>query len=198
MVTRARGEAGPVGVVLAGGASRRLGEDKALLAVGGVSLAARAAEKLREVCKEVVVADGGRGVVPELHSVADGVGRGPAAGVLGAAAAFPGRPLLVLACDLPAVPPALLAELLVSGKGDWVVPRWQGRIEPLCALYGAPALAALGRRAQAGSFALHLLLEEPGLTVELVEEILLASFGEPEEIFFNLNTPADLARWRRA
>lgn len=196
MVARARGGAGPVGVVLAGGASRRLGEDKALLAADGMSLAARAAGKLRAVCPEVAVADGGRAVVPGLPSLPDGPGRGPAAGVLGGAAAYPGRALLVLACDLPEVPTALLAELLVSGKGDWVVPRWDGRLEPLCALYRPAALAALARRVSAGEHALHRLLQEPRITAELVEGDSLARFGPPTRLFLNLNTPEDLARWR--
>ncbi len=196
MVARPPDEAGAVGVVLAGGASRRLGEDKALLAVGGESMAARAARKLAAVCAEVVAADGGRGIVPGFPSVPDGLGRGPAAGVLGAAAAYPERTLLVLACDLPEVPEALLAELAGAAGAAWVVPRWQGRLEPLCARYGPAALAALARRAAAGRFALHELIEEPALAVAFVEGEALARFGPPTRLFLNLNTPEDLARWR--
>ncbi|MGH9361785.1 MAG: NTP transferase domain-containing protein, partial [Thermoanaerobaculia bacterium] len=53
MVARAPGV---LGVVLAGGASRRLGRDKARLAAGGETLAARAAAKLATVCGEVIAA----------------------------------------------------------------------------------------------------------------------------------------------
>jgi molybdopterin-guanine dinucleotide biosynthesis protein A len=194
MVARAPGS--PVGVVLAGGASRRLGEDKALLAAGGERLAARAARKLAAVCAEVVAADGGRAIVPGVPSVPDGPGRGPAAGVLGAAAACSERTLLVLACDLPEVPEVLLAALAGAAGADWVVPRWQGRLEPLCALYGPAALAALARRAAAGRFALHELDDEPGLVIAHLEEEDIALFGDPARLFLNLNTPDDVARWR--
>ena len=51
--------------------------------------------------------------------------------------------LLVLACDLPRVPAGLLAALTHPAAADWSVPRWRGSIEPLCALYGPAALAAL-------------------------------------------------------
>lgn len=189
--------AAPVGVVLAGGASRRMGRDKALLAVsaGGESLPAAAARRLAAVCPEVAVADGGRGLLPGARSLPDGPGRGPAAGLLGAAAAYPGRRLLALACDLPRVPAGLLADLAVSPGCDLAVPRWRGGAEPLCALYGPAALAALAARAARGLFALHELLEEEGLAVRILDEGVIARYGTPGEVFLNLNTPEDWERY---
>ena len=183
----------PVGVVLAGGASRRMGRDKAVLtlAPGGETLAAGAARRLAAVCAEVVVADRGRGTVPGLLSLADGPGHGPAAGLLGAARVRPGRPLLVLACDLPAVPIALLAHLR-DAAADWVVPRWPGGLEPLCALWGPRALAALAERVARGLYALHPLAGDDRLAVRFLDGEALAAFGRPEEIFWNVNAPEDL------
>jgi len=186
---------GVVGVVLAGGESRRMGRDKATLATSRGSLPGLAALRLAAVCPEVALADGGRQLVPELRSVADGPGSGPAAGILGAAAAYPGRSLLVLACDLPEVPEALLAELARPSGFDWVVPRWQGRIEPLVALYRPPALAALADLVSRGSLAPQRLAEVPGLSVRYLPGALLVRFGAPERMFRNLNTPEELARW---
>jgi molybdopterin-guanine dinucleotide biosynthesis protein A len=192
----------PVGVVLAGGASRRMGRDKALLAAAGESLPAAAARRLAPVCAAVALADRGRCLLPGFPSLPDGPGRGPAAGILGAAAAYPGRRLLVLACDLPRVPEGLLAELAgLREDVDWGVPRWAGRVEPLCALYGPVALAALAARVERGLFALHELAGEPGLAVRYLEGDALARFGPPEDLFLNLNTPEDWERygqsWRR-
>lgn len=184
--TRQHPGAPPIGVVLAGGASRRMGWDKALSSLPGM-----AAERLAAVCAEVAVADRGRGLLPGLPSLPDGPGGGPVAGILGAAAAYPGRPLLVLACDLPRVPPALLAELTRSEGCDWVVPRWSRGLEPLCALYGPAALAVL---AEKGLRAPHRLGEED-LAVRYLEGDDLARFGPPEEVFLNLNTPEDLERY---
>ena len=187
--------ADPVGVVLAGGSSSRMGRDKALLAAGGESLPAGAARRLAGVCAEVAVADRGRGLLPGLPSLADGPGRGPAAGILGAAEAYPGRRLLVLACDLPQVPEELLALLARLDGCDCALPRWRDGVEPLCALYGPAALAALARRAARGLFALHRLIEEEALAVRILEGEALARFGDPREVFLNLNAPVDWERY---
>lgn len=193
------GIAGIIGIVLAGGASRRMGRDKAALPVGDAPLALRAAHRLAAVhpeVTEVAVADRRRGLVPGFPSLLDGPGAGPAAGLLGAALAYPGRSLLALACDLPGVSTDLLAGLAgFGGRFDWAVPRWQGGIEPLCALYGPAALATLARRVDAGRMALHALAEEEGLRVCFLEGEALAAYGRAEEMFFNLNTPEDVARW---
>jgi molybdopterin-guanine dinucleotide biosynthesis protein A len=185
----------PVGIVLAGGASLRMGRDKALLVLppSAETLAAAAARRLAAVCAEVLIADRGRAAVPGLPSLPDGPGRGPAAGLLGAAAARPGRPLLVLACDLPAVPVALLASLAeIARDADLALPRWSGGLEPLCAVWGPAALARLAERVERGLYALHPLAAEEGLTVRFLEGELLESFGPATELFRNVNTPNDL------
>jgi molybdopterin-guanine dinucleotide biosynthesis protein A len=201
-----------VGVVLAGGASRRMGRDKAALAVDGETLAARAARRLLVVCPRVAIADGGRGLVPGLPCLPDAPGAGPAAGILGAAREWPGHPLLVLACDLPRVSEALLRELVrllpvtpVTAGGeagaaadpDWVVPRWERGLEPLCALYRPAALAALAAAVERGIAAPHRLAEAAGLRVRFLEGERLRRCGHPADLFLNLNTAHDLEHWLR-
>ncbi|HYU31930.1 MAG TPA: NTP transferase domain-containing protein [Thermoanaerobaculia bacterium] len=187
-----------LGIVLAGGASRRMGRDKAGVELGGETLAAGAARRLAAVCPEVALADRGRGLVPGLLSFPDGPGRGPAAGLLGAARAHPGRPLLALACDLPRVPVPLLAELAGAAEGaDWVLPRWRQGPEPLCAIWGPRALAVLADRVARGVYALWSLAEDADLAVRWLEGDRLAAFGDPEEMFFNVNTPEELETARK-
>lgn len=193
--TGAAAETGPLGVVLAGGASSRMGTDKALILWRGASLAEHALRRLRAVCREVVVADRGRGVVAGARSVEDGPGQGPAAALLGAARVAPGRSLLVLACDLPAVPESFLAELVrrhrASGA-DCVVARTERGVEPLAALYGPRALAALEEQVRAGRYAPRELFARGDLRTEVIEGADLARHGDPERTFANLNRPEDL------
>ncbi len=174
-----------------------MGRDKALLRLGdsddsGETLVESTVRRLREVCGAVVIADRGRGLVEGVASVADADGaQGPAAGILGAAALHPGADLVVLACDLPRVPPALLAALAAL-EGDWVVPRWERGPEPLCGVYRPRALAALAALVRDGRFAVHGLLEDAGLAAAFLEGPALHAFGPPAEVFRNLNRPEDL------
>lgn len=163
-----------------------MGRDKALLEIEGETLLASAVRRLAEVCEEVLVADAGR-----LGGIPDGPGRGPAAGLLGAARARPGRSFLALAVDLPFVPVPLLAELARS-EADLAMPAWSGGVEPLCALYGPAALALLEERVGQGRLSLWNLPEEPGLSVRRLGDEELARFGDPARMFLNLNTPKDL------
>lgn len=193
-------------MVLAGGRSRRMGRDKASLEVAGETLAARAARVLASICPEVLVAAGGRDLVPILPAVEDGPGRGPAAGILGAVAARPGRALLVLACDVPRVPEALLARLAEAvepaadgdpaGAPDAVVPRTALGPEPLVAAYGPRALAALAAQVADGEHAVRALLARDDLRVEYVEGPELERFGDPATTLANVNTPTDYRRLR--
>jgi molybdopterin-guanine dinucleotide biosynthesis protein A len=109
-----RGEVG--GVVLAGGAARRMsGVDKAALAVAGVGMLDRVLRAARPLCERLVV------VGPLRRTVVDGVqfvqerrpGGGPVPAVLAGFGAV-GAPdvCLVLATDLPLVTTPALASLL--------------------------------------------------------------------------------------
>ena len=118
--------------------------------------------------------------------------------LLGAARAVPGRPLVALACDLPAVPEALLAAL-AGERADWaaadlVIPRSERGLEPLVARYGPRALAALEEQVAAGEYAPRFLLRRPELAAVIVEGDELARYGDPARFLANVNTPEDLAR----
>lgn len=189
-----------VGVALAGGQSKRMGRDKTLLtwppgAEEGKPLWRHAVDRLREVTEDIVLADAGRCLAPE--SVPDGVGKGPVAGILGAADARPGRPLLVLAADLPLVPVELLrflVDVALEGDADWVVPSRERGLEPLCSLLGPAAVEKLRCRAESGVFDLYGLAEESGVRVRRVGGGEIGRVGVSEEIFVNVNRVED---WRR-
>ncbi len=182
----------PTGVVLAGGASRRLGLDKARYPFRNGTLADWAAERLAEVCCEVLVADRGRELLEGLESVVDGPGKGPAAGLLGAAQARPEQDLLVLACDLPRVPVSLLRDLAGRSDGQAWVPRHGGRFEPLCARFSPSSLAQLRVQVATGEVALHPWLRSESLEIDFLEGEELLRHGHPKDLFFNLNRPEDL------
>ena len=192
---------GPVtGAILAGGmATRYGGRPKGLERVGGERIVDRAADALRAVADELLlVANDPRGAdwlpgvrtVPDVHPGLGGLG-----GIHAALAHAPGG-VLVLAWDMPFVPPPLLAELLslgTDGAHDAAVPASGSRrgVEPLCAYYGPPCLAAVERRLAAGDRRVVAFHED--VRVARLDAAAVARHGDPARIFLNVNTPDDLA-----
>ncbi|MYD23372.1 MAG: molybdenum cofactor guanylyltransferase [Holophagales bacterium] len=201
------------GVVLAGGAGRRLGRNKAVLRLPGSrsgepgpTLVDWAVTRLAGGAgvEEIVGAAGdcGAEVRPvdcglRVSTAPDGPGAGPAAGVLGAARSRPGHRLLVLACDLPLVPVDLLGDLAASdaelapATSDPGDPR---SMNPTCALWAPPALERLAARIEEGDNRLYPLTRCAGLRVEPVDA---GRFGDPDDVLLNVNTAADWERARR-
>jgi molybdopterin-guanine dinucleotide biosynthesis protein A len=196
----------PLGAILAGGESRRYGRPKALAELGGRALAERVRDALRAVLPDVVLVSALPGLADRLALPARAdraPGLGPLAGIEAALAwaAEEGRPgALCLACDLPFAEPALLAELLrraEAGGAEMVVPESGGRrgVEPLCAYYSVAALPAIRAALDAGERGAFRMLEQ--LRSERVPLSEVRAFGDPDVLFFNLNTPDDHARAER-
>lgn len=182
------------GFVVAGGASRRMGRDKALLPWRGTTLLDLAVARLRECCRDVVILCGpepryaGRGV-PVAVDVA--AGTGPLGAVMTGLSHRGAATGLFLAVDLPHVPARLLAHLLALVPGhDLVVPVTARGAEPLCAVYTTACLEAIRERVAAGD--LKMTSFWPAVRRREVGEGELARFGDPAALFLNVNTPADL------
>ncbi|MFQ5350670.1 MAG: molybdenum cofactor guanylyltransferase, partial [Thermoanaerobaculia bacterium] len=114
-----------LGVVLAGGASRRMGRDKAALPWSGSTLAHRAAADLAEVCGEVVIAGPDDLARTDVGTVADLFpGSGPLAGLHAGLERAAGRAIFALACDMPFVDAELVRHLVAVAagrpEGAWV------------------------------------------------------------------------------
>ena len=203
---RSPGGALPLGVLLAGGESRRFGASKALVQVGGRPMAAWGRRALEaHLPKVVAIANDGRvgtllGVEsrPDLH---------PATGPLGGLhtglswAAEEGFPaVFLLACDMPLVSPEVVEVLLGRGEAgvgeggtaDVVtLPASEGPIggEPLCAIYPVDALETVERRIVEGALAMEDLLRE--LPTREVPAQALSAVGDPATLFMNVNRPAE-------
>jgi molybdopterin-guanine dinucleotide biosynthesis protein A len=129
------------GAVLVGGASSRMGRDKATLPYEGEALALRSARAL-SACVARVRLVARPGALPELGfaCIEDRhPERAPLVGVHAALAACEASAVLVAACDLPDVDPrvllALLALGLVAAGADVVAPLGPRGPEPLLAIY---------------------------------------------------------------
>jgi len=123
----------------------------------------------------------GRGSLIGLHTVLSNL-PAPAEGVL------------VVAWDMPFVTPELLALLLESASGNTVasIPEGPHGAEPMCAYYSRQCLPAVEAALDAGDLRLSLLVERLA-KVRRIPVAELSRLGDPERLFFNVNTPRDLA-----
>jgi molybdenum cofactor guanylyltransferase len=184
--------------VLAGGASRRMGRDKATLPVGGVELASLALAAAALVADPVVL------VAPEGHParrlaarVVTDPGEGPLAALVAALAALDAEHVLVLAGDHPGLRVELLAHLVELAAGAEAVACRRGpRLEPLVAVYRRDPTLAAARAMLAGPAGGRSLLGLlAGLRTVVVEEPRWRALDPDGRSFVDLDDPADLAAW---
>ncbi|MAE93762.1 MAG: hypothetical protein CL910_03800 [Deltaproteobacteria bacterium] len=186
------------GAILLGGASERMGGDKAQTPLAGRPAAAQLALRLESLCGEVLLVGGHPPPGAPGRRVEDPPGpRSALRGLVGALRAARTEKVLVLATDYYGITRELLLALLASPETDAVVPRETGQIHPLCALYRRQEVLAPAREALAGgNLALHRLVE--GLEVGFLEGDDLARFDAGGRALANVNTRAELAAFHAA
>ena len=198
-----------VGAILAGGESRRLGRDKALLPWSGKPLILHPYDVLQEVMAEVVaVSVPGRGYedlgVRLTHDRFEG--QGPLAGLHAALEWARPRPVFVVACDLPFVSAELVthvagwesARAAFHPQGEEVgcqprarVAEWAGRRQPLCGLYSPDCRQALEDRLREGRLEAWRFLDDIETTAVPITPAL--EFYR-DDLLLNLNSLEDLHR----
>ena len=191
-------QADVTGLVLCGGASRRMGRDKALLEWHGRSLIERALEALAPVAGERLLACGRSPRYEELgfslvlDETEDG---GPLAGLEAGLAAAQGAWVVAVACDMPRLTPGLVEGLLEhagAADADGAVYEVDGRVEPLCGVYHRRCLPAVRASLAAGR---RRMIDFWSGTTERGTPVRVLRLASPNgSAFANLNTPDDLAR----
>jgi molybdopterin-guanine dinucleotide biosynthesis protein A len=115
------------GIILAGGASQRMGRDKALIDFGGAPLIARVIERVQPLCAEVMIVANERDAyapfgVPVIGDVYPG--KGSLGGIFSGLQAARESHALAVACDMPFLNAALLRYLIALAPSfDVVIPR---------------------------------------------------------------------------
>jgi molybdopterin-guanine dinucleotide biosynthesis protein A len=181
-------------IILAGGESRRMGQDKANLLLGERTLLQSVAATLQPLFAEVIVSVRQPRHEIDLPQVCDDpLHTGPLAGLVAGLERINTPWLFALACDMPFITPAVI-EYLAQQRADYqaVVPMVSGYPQPLAAFYAASCLP-LARDCLngAGKHSLRELLEH--LQVRYVNEAELLNADPTLASFFELDTPQDVA-----
>lgn len=187
-------------IILAGGKSERMGEDKALLSLDGMTFLEHVVTTMLELTNEIIVVVDredrytlpyGRMVVDVFPEV------GPVGAIITGLMASGQGTHYVVPCDMPALNPNVLHLLsqAASPPLDAVVAEIDGTAQPLCAVYRHTAMPKLlaylesGKRSARGALTtLHVMRIGEGVLRRIDPD--LASFS-------NINTPEELALLRQ-
>jgi molybdopterin-guanine dinucleotide biosynthesis protein A len=184
------------GLLLSGGASRRMQSDKARLSYAGEPQLLRAWRLLQSVTRRAFLSvreaqrdEPLRAHMPQIVDRYDAIG--PAAGILSAQEAYPDVAWLVLACDLPLLDEDTLRTLIgardPAADATAFTSRFDGLPEPLCALWEPSSHALLRQRSDTGSHC-------PRKALILLCTTLLPPPGNALD---NINTPEEFDHIQR-
>lgn len=187
------------GIILAGGKGLRLGRDKALETINGRDLLHRVVSRLSFLESDIVIVATEKqrlswfGDYPGVKIVTDIYpDKGPLGGIYTGLVTSDTRYNLVVACDMPFLSQPLLGYMVqLSANFDLVIPRWNGLVEPLHAVYSKDCLAAMESTLKQGILSVTKLLSL--VRVRYVEAEEIERFDPKHLSFFNVNTEADLA-----
>ncbi|MFN4218650.1 MAG: molybdenum cofactor guanylyltransferase [Candidatus Bipolaricaulia bacterium] len=188
-------------IVLAGGRSRRLGYDKALLPWRGRTLIQYLVTYLQEVSDDVLVVTGTERRYQELLTVPifpDEIRDiGPLGGLYTGLKHARSPYSLAVACDMPFVNKAVIDLLKDNAEGrggfetrPWaVVPSIQNHRVPTCAIYHKDCLSVIEKLHAQGRSSLHALLDSVPLKILSEDEV--RAVDPTLRSFVNINTQAD-------
>jgi molybdopterin-guanine dinucleotide biosynthesis protein A len=184
-------------IILAGGQSQRLGRDKSLLPVGGEPLLARTVRRLAPLSDDLIVVTNHPNryeplglpvrLIPDERR-----GVGSLMGIYSGLRAARHGLALAVGCDMPFLNVALLRYMLGLAPGyDVVIPRLEGFVEPLHAVYSQACQAPMERLLAAGRRQIIAFFGQ--VQVRHVEEDEIDRFDPQRLSFVNVNTPENWA-----
>lgn len=180
----------------AGGESRRMGQDKALMPFLGRPLIQRVIERLSPIADEVIVTTNnpddyrflGTPLFPDLKP-----GRGALGGLYTALSSANGDSVAVVACDMPFASAALIeaaSKLLSEKDADVVIPDSGGGLEPMHAVYRREAcIPAIESAIEADKW--RLISWFPQVNVHILSPEETRVYDPSGMAFWNLNTPEE-------
>jgi molybdopterin-guanine dinucleotide biosynthesis protein A len=184
--------------VQAGGESRRMGQDKALMPFLGCPLIQRVVDRLSPIADETIVTTN----APEnyrflgLPLFTDLMpGRGALGGLYTALSSAACEAVAVMACDMPFASPKLIAaasRLLVEEEADVVIPDSGGGLEPLHAVYRRETCIPAIETAIAADL-WKIIAWFPDVKVRVLQHEEVRVYDPAGLAFWNLNTPEEFA-----
>ncbi|MCZ6800194.1 MAG: molybdenum cofactor guanylyltransferase [Nitrospirae bacterium] len=187
------------GVLLAGGQSRRMGQDKRFLTLGGVTLFDRVRGVLEALFSEVLIVLAEE--APDLHTgkgkvVYDVIPGCAAAGGLYTGLFYSMHPrIFAVACDMPLLQSELISHMSsISPLADIVTVKLGDDFQPMHSFYSKACAGYLETMLRSGTYKIQNLFDHEHLSVHVVPAQDFQPYDPGNISFLNVNTPGDLER----
>lgn len=185
------------GIILAGGKSRRLGTNKALLELNGKKMIDYPVRLLEQCCSRIIISSNESLSFP-YPVIPDAIKENsPMAGIYSCLLHSLTPCNAVLSCDMPFLSKELILYLAARAeRNKIVVPvHHDNLMEPLCAIYPTDAAASIYESMEKKQFTLHdYILSRPHRLVTISEKLKFWT----DNLFANINTPADFEKYQHA
>ncbi|HIP37728.1 MAG TPA: molybdenum cofactor guanylyltransferase [Crocinitomix sp.] len=178
------------GVILAGGKSSRMGQDKGLLKFNGKSLIQYAIDTLKPITSQIIIIANNYSYNTFNYPVYNDIikNKGPVGGIYTALTHSQTKTNIILSCDTPFVSTELLKLLLAKHQNyDVTLPKYNHKIHPIVGIYNTSNLSHFKQ----SLYNNHLKLIEVNQQINTqIVEIDTKHFKQ--NIFYNINTPTQL------
>jgi molybdopterin-guanine dinucleotide biosynthesis protein A len=188
-------------IILAGGRSARMGQPKATLRLGGITLIERTVIELARALDDIVVVAAPESEAIELPALGavtlvhdENAYQGPVGALARGLRAARHELAFACSCDLPMLRAEVASWLLslMSERDDAAIPRVGERLQPLHAAYRRRCAGALAAMLSRGEHRLSAIAD--AVNARLVSEEEYRRVDPDALSCFNINTPADYAR----
>jgi molybdopterin-guanine dinucleotide biosynthesis protein A len=187
------------GIILSGGKSIRMGENKAFIRVGGVPIITRIYDLFKELFQEVIIVTNQKDLFSNFDSrvYSDLIpGKGALGGLYTGIFFSCFHYSFCAACDMPFIRKSLVQYLIENIDGeDVIVPRTKDGLQPLHAIYSKNCVNPIRKIIQEGKSKIIDIYNQ--VNVKIVDEKDFLCFDPDGESFINVNTPEELLSVRR-
>jgi len=182
------------GVILSGGKSIRMGENKAFIKIEGTPIIQRIQTLFERLFDEIIIVTHQKELFPNLDAKIypdlipnRGVLGGLYTGLFFSSFAFS----FCVACDMPFLKESVIKYLIKNiGDSDVVVPKTKDGLQPLHAIYSKNCLEPINKIIDLGKY--KIVDFYPMVKVKIIDEHEFFSLDPMRESFINVNTPEEL------
>ncbi|WP_430815051.1 molybdenum cofactor guanylyltransferase [Carboxylicivirga sp. RSCT41] len=175
------------GIILAGGLSSRMGQDKGLLEYKGRALIEYSIDALKPLCTEIIISSNnpeyeqyGLRVIADVHEKT-----GPIGGLYASICEAKTDDILVCPCDMPFITPDVFRKIL-DEKADSVaaiIKSSSDKLYPTLGYYNKSCLPLILQQIEHQNYKLQWLLKElKAKAISIADPKQLLNFNYPEDI----------------